>query len=388
MTDCRTPAVSVVIPTYNRRRRVEQAVSSVLAQTFRDFELLVIDDGSEDGTGASLAGLDDRLRYRWQANRGPAAARNRGIRLARAPVVAFLDADVRWLPDHLEVVVAVFARHPEALLTSTCPGFKIAGDEQPQDAQLIDPLPSELLSNGTGYISGVAVRRDALIEVGGLDERLEVAEDDDLWLRLAINGPFATVRRRTIVRRHTRGGLRDRGRRGGIYTEANTVSLRRVIADLVRRPGCADREDLLAYARGRLHVLAAVAALERGDLGAAREDLTQACALAPELERNPGLILGQLWKSAHGRAELQRRVEDAAAAMPNPSCHSALFFRGYAAGSSAMRGRLWKAGRLVLRRPHLVRRDFAAKALRPAAVLIRNRLKEILQGREESSLAR
>ena len=95
------PAVSVVIPTYNRRRRVERAVASVLEQTFGDFELLVVDDGSEDGTEGSLAGLDSRLRYLRQANKGPASARNTGIRNSGAPVVAFLDADNRWRPDHL-----------------------------------------------------------------------------------------------------------------------------------------------------------------------------------------------------------------------------------------------------------------------------------------------
>ena len=387
MTESTPPAVSVVIPTYNRRKRVRQAVASVLAQTFQDLEVIVIDDGSEDGTGEDLAGLDGRVRYRWQANRGVAAARNHGIRLARAPVVAFLDADNRWLPDHLEVLVALLDGHPDARLASTSPEFTVSGDERPQDARLIDPMPAELLSNRTGYVSGVAVRRDALIEVEGFDERLEVGEDDDLWLRLAMRGRFATVRRRTIVRRHTRSGLADRGRRSGVYTEANAVSLRRVKAELERMPGRPDREELLAHARGRLHVLAAVAALERGDLGAAREELARACALLPVLERNPGPILAQLWKSAHGRAALQRRVETAAAVMPNPSCHSTLFFRGYAAAKSLMRGRLWQAGRLVFRRPHLVRPDFLAKAYRPALVLVQRRLAASVHGRRVSEIS-
>lgn len=383
----RRPAVAVVIPTFNRRQRVERAVASVLAQTLQDFELLVVDDGSEDGTDVSLAGLDERLRYHRQANCGAAAARNVGIRLAGAPVVAFLDADNRWLPDHLEVALAILARYPEAVLASTCPEFRIAGREQPQDARLIDPLPTALLCNSFGYVSCIAVRRDVLREVGGFDERLAVGEDDDLWLRLAMKGPFAVVRRRTILRRHTRGGLRDRGRHSGTYTEADTQSLTRTIGQLERRPS-SESQDLLARARARLHVLAAVTALERRDLGAARADLTQACLLLPELERNPGLILAQLWKSAHDRAELGRRVEEAATAMPNPFCHSALYFRGYAAVLSLTRGRLWKAAQLVLRHPHLMRRGFIARASRPAILSARSRLVERIYSSRELPLAR
>lgn len=381
------PAVSIVIPTYNRRQRVEQAVASVLAQTLQDFELLVVDDGSQDGTAESLEGLDERLRYHWQANRGPAAARNVGIRLARAPVVAFLDADNRWLPDHLEVVTAVLARHPQAVLASTCPEFRVAGRDQPHDARLIDPLPAALGCNRFGYVSCIAVRRDVLLEVGGFDELLAVGEDDDLWLRLARKGTFAEVRRRTIIRQHTRGGLRDRGRSSGAYTEANTRSLARVIDELERGQAPPDG-DLLARAHARLHVLTAVTALERRELGAARSELTQACALLPELESKPGLILADLWKSVGDRAELWRRVEAAAAAMPDPRCHSALYFRGYAAVLAMTRGHLLKAGQLVLRRPHLARRDLVARGYRPAIRIGKDRLVEIVQSRRESSPAR
>ena len=381
------PAVSVVIPTYNRRERVGRAVASVLAQNFEDFELLVVDDGSEDGTGDSLVGLDSRVHCHRQPNRGPAAARNAGMRLACAPVVAFLDADNRWLPDHLEVLVALLARFPEAVFASTCPSFTVAGEEQPEDARLFDPLPVALISNKFGYVSCSAARREVLLEVGGFDERLAVGEDDDLWLRLAMKGPFATLQRRTIVRRHTRGGLRDRGRRDGTYTEANSQSLKRVLAQLERRPD-PEAEELIARARARLHVLAAVEGLERRNSGEARAGLAQACALLPELERNPELILTQVWKSAHDPAELRQRVEAAAAAMPDPDCYSALYLRACAAVLSASRGRLWKAARLVLRRPHLVRRGFISKARGPLIQQTRNRLVEMIQSNRESPLAR
>jgi glycosyltransferase involved in cell wall biosynthesis len=377
---------SVVIPTYNRRERVGQAVASVLAQTMGDFEVIVVDDGSDDGTGESLARLDPRVRVHRQAKRGPAAARNAAIRLARGPVVSFLDADNRWLPDHLEVLVALLARFPEAVLASTCPAFKVAGGAPVDEARLIDPLPAALLNNKFGYVSCTAVRRAVLLEVGGFDERMAVGEDDDLWLRLAIKGPFAMLQRRTIVRRHTRGGLRDRGRRRGTYTEANRQSLAGVVEQLERRPG-PDTAELVARARARLQILAAVEALERREQGAARSALVQACALLPKLERDPEPIMTQLWKSAHGSAELRLRVEGAATAMPDPGCHSTLYMRACAAGMYLSRGRLVRAARLVLRRPHLIRRGFLSKARRPLYQTAKSRLVEIAQSTRESPLA-
>src|SRR5438552_2642197 len=179
------PTVSVVIPTYERRHYVARAVASVLAQTYQDFEVLVVDDGSTDGTAQALEGLDLRLRYHWQENRGVSGARNAGSRLARGEIVAFLDSDDRWLPDHLAVVTEVFARNPGVVLVSTCPRFQIAGRERPADAKVFDALPLTLTENVVGYQSGVAVRRADLLAVGGFDERLSVMEGSELWPRLA-----------------------------------------------------------------------------------------------------------------------------------------------------------------------------------------------------------
>src|SRR5271166_3123369 len=92
------PEVSVIIPTYNRRPMVREAVASVLAQRDADFELMVVDDGSTDGTYEMLADLD-RVTVERSARRGPAAARNRGVALASAPLIAFLDSDDLWAPD-------------------------------------------------------------------------------------------------------------------------------------------------------------------------------------------------------------------------------------------------------------------------------------------------
>ena len=135
------PSVSVVIPTYQRRGLVRRAVASVLGQTFQDFELIVVDDGSTDGTGDALEGIDERIRYTRQENRGVAAARNVGIRLARGEIIAFLDSDDRWLPDHLAVLTEVLARHPEAVLCTTCPRFHVGGRQTADDGKPVDAVP-------------------------------------------------------------------------------------------------------------------------------------------------------------------------------------------------------------------------------------------------------
>jgi glycosyltransferase involved in cell wall biosynthesis len=200
-----SPSVSVIVPTHQRRPLVRRAVESVLAQTHEDLELVVIDDGSTDGTGEELAELDDgRLRYVWQENAGVAAARNRAQGMARGEIVAFLDSDNYWLPDHLEVLVEVLERQPEALFATTCESFEIEGDSGPESAGLVDLWPRVFnYGRRAGFVSGVAIRREPLEEVGGFDERFRAGEDTDLFVRLGVLGPMASVGRRTHLRGHT-----------------------------------------------------------------------------------------------------------------------------------------------------------------------------------------
>ncbi len=239
------------MPTYQRRKLVTRAVRSILAQTYENFELIVVDDGSTDGTEESLAGIDDRLRYQWQENRGAAAARNTGLRLARGEIVAFLDSDNRWLPHHLEVVTEALRRNPEAVLVTTCPWSHVWGRQKVEAAEVLDALPLVLVTLGVFmFVSCAAVRRSALSVVGGFDEGLVTGENGDLWLRLAAAGPFCIVKRKTIVHRETRGSLKDRAARRGDELHAFDVFAQRAVAvaDALRRP---DRDALAAGPGGR-----------------------------------------------------------------------------------------------------------------------------------------
>ncbi len=372
------PAVSVIVPTYQRRELVRRAVSSVLAQTFGDFEIVVVDDGSTDGTRESLTGLDPRLRHTWQENRGPAAARNTGLRLARAPVVAFLDSDNRWLPDHLATVTEVLARHPEALLVCTCPRRDVGGRERPADARVVDALPWLLVTVGhLGHGSCIAVRRESILAVGGFDESLAVAEDSDLWLRLAVHGPFCYVRRRTIVKQHTRGSLSERGRRRGAHLPALEQVARRACEE-IRGSQRADRDELAERAEGAISYVAALQALARGDRVEAGKQLAEAVRLLPDLSREPETVARKIRLVTYEHSDRLGHVAAAAELWPAPLSDTALFLRTEAVARAVRRGRLLQASRLIAGWPFPAGSGFVVRTapvlLRLARAALRRRL--------------
>jgi glycosyltransferase involved in cell wall biosynthesis len=193
------PRVSVIIPAYNAARFLPQAIDSVLAQTFGDVELLVVDDGSTDETPAVVARYDDpRVRYlRHARNRGLPAARNTGIRHARGELIAFLDADDYWLPEKLAVqvealrdpavdvcCVAAFYRLPDGTVV-------VSRAEQLTGDDLCRMLLFRAAVPGSG--SSVIARRRCFAEVGLFDETMVALEDRDMWLRLAMRYRFAFV---------------------------------------------------------------------------------------------------------------------------------------------------------------------------------------------------
>jgi glycosyltransferase involved in cell wall biosynthesis len=186
------PKVSVIIPTHNRAEFLRAAIQSVLDQTFQDFEILVVDDASEDDTPRVVGGFrDPRIRYfRHAVNRRGAAARNTGIRNAACDYIAFLDDDDEWLPDKLRLQLELLERSP-AKVGLVYSGY-IALDRatgEVLDRRRVErrgDLSEDMLrENWIGSPSCVLVRRECFRKSGMFDERLPSFQDHDLWIRIS-----------------------------------------------------------------------------------------------------------------------------------------------------------------------------------------------------------
>jgi glycosyltransferase involved in cell wall biosynthesis len=207
----RCPRVSAVITSFNYGRYLAGAIESVLAQTYPNLEVVVVDDGSTDETPAVAARFAARgVRYVYQPNAGAADARNTGARLTTAPLLAFLDADDEWLPDKIARQVAHLHTHPEIALVSS---HADACSENMQFESVVHAarmpagwiLESLLVRNVVLNPTCVLVRREALERVGGFSD-LDKWEDWDTWLRLSKLYPIGFIPESLAkVRRHQRG---------------------------------------------------------------------------------------------------------------------------------------------------------------------------------------
>lgn len=182
------PSVSVIIPTYNRGWTLRAAIDSVLAQTYRDFELIVVDDGSTDDTAEILQSYGPDIQVLRQANAGVSAARNTGVRSAKGDFIAFLDSDDRWLPDKLGVQVDFFASYPDAVICQTEEIWIRNGKRV--NPKKVHQKPSGHIFKASLALclvspSAVMLRKALFDEIGGFDETLPACEDYDLWLRVS-----------------------------------------------------------------------------------------------------------------------------------------------------------------------------------------------------------
>jgi len=206
----RHPLVSVIIPTYNRAAWVRQAAASVLAQTWRHFELLVVDDGGTDATLETLAPFRRRLQFiRRRRRRGVAAARNLGAAAARGEWLAFLDSDDLWLPDKLARQLAFLAARPELLICQTDEVWVRGGvrvNKPPTHEKVEGRIFLQSLKRCAVSPSAVILHRRLFEEAGGFDEGLPAAEDYDLWLRLSWRHEVGLVKEPLVVKR---GGHAD-----------------------------------------------------------------------------------------------------------------------------------------------------------------------------------
>jgi glycosyltransferase involved in cell wall biosynthesis len=207
------PAVSVVIPTYERADQVRNAIESVLAQTFSDLEVIVVDDGSSDGTGEILREIyGDRIRYYAQTNQGASVARNKGVEEARGKWIAFLDSDDLWEKDKLEWQFKALERlgsqcgacytdtqlfnHPEKRTL-----FQMAEENYRHEGTIgVNPDVLRLLVRPGGggmvvHLSSLLARADAVRRLGGFDPKLLYSQDSEFMFRLAMLTGFCYVNR-------------------------------------------------------------------------------------------------------------------------------------------------------------------------------------------------
>ncbi len=196
--------VSVIIPTYNRARRLLRAISSVLYQTFTHSEVIVVDDGSDDGTADCLKPVMKQIKYiRHPDNLGVSAARNRGLKASQCPFVAFLDSDDYWLPKKLSTQMAFFKRNPEAVACQT-------EEIWIRNGIRVNPGKRHLKPSGDIFVpslrlclvspSAVMLKRSLLDEVGLFDEDLPACEDYDLWLRISCRYPIHLIPSHLVVK--------------------------------------------------------------------------------------------------------------------------------------------------------------------------------------------
>lgn len=204
------PFISVIIPTYNRKDIILDAIQSVLSQTFKDFELIVVDDGSIDGTVEYLTSLQMPITIISKENGGVSSARNKGIEIARGDYIAFLDSDDVWLPEKLAQQVVYISSHPNTALVYTDEYIEVNGEVQSQtrferanigEEGKNNLLLSAFVQHTPIHTSAVMIKRSVLDEVGYFNESLKIHEDSELWNRVSkkykfgfIDIPLATFR--------------------------------------------------------------------------------------------------------------------------------------------------------------------------------------------------
>lgn len=197
--------VSVIIPTYNRAHTLLRAIESVLNQKGVSFELVIVDDGSVDGTRELIVGLplQSEIKYLFQSNRGPSAARNHGIQNSSSEFIAFLDSDDEWLPGKLAAQLRFFEENPDYLICQT-------EEIWIRNGRRVNPMKKHKKQGGWIFEkclslcivspSAVMMKRELFDEVGLFDESLPACEDYDLWLRASARFPIGLIEKSFVVK--------------------------------------------------------------------------------------------------------------------------------------------------------------------------------------------
>ncbi len=261
------PLVSIIIPTYNRRQSVSGAIDSALNQSFLDREIIVVDDGSDDGTDAVLADYSDSIRVIRRTNGGAAAARNLGMRVARGEWIAFLDSDDTWEPDKLRAQIETVTVTPGLIahvVNATLDRNDIIGSDLFGRTGLTHNIPAVVqrplriqLLHGPAWVQTSIIQRTVLEQIGGFDESIKlIYEDFDMFCRLALEGSWGFDTRRFVhIRRRSTGASGISARRLMEPVDAKRI-MTRIHESLAERPDLTHEERhvveyrLAQYRRG------------------------------------------------------------------------------------------------------------------------------------------
>lgn len=194
------PNVSVIIPAYNRAFIIGQTIDSVLQQTYGNYEIIVVDDGSTDNTYEALKPYWDKIRYEYKENGGIASARNRGLELAQGEYIAFLDSDDFWKPEKLEKQMQCFANQPEyGLVATRCVTNTVDRDFNTIEVNKIRRsgksgwIYKDLFFRNFIRTSSVVIKNECFQKVGRFDEGLPRCEEIDMWLRISKKYPVGFI---------------------------------------------------------------------------------------------------------------------------------------------------------------------------------------------------
>jgi len=229
LKDRKKPLVSVIIPTYNRGWIVKEAIDSVLGQDFSDYELIVVDDGSNDNTREILGAYGKAITVLQQSNRGVSAARNRGIAEAAGRLIAFLDSDDLWLPRKLTTQVKFFEENADAVINQTQEiwirnGLRV--NPKKRHHKFSGMIFERSLALCLVSPSAVMIKKSLFDAVGVFDEQLPACEDYDLWLRVSCRYPVHLMDTPLIIKR---GGHDDQLSKAAGLDKYRIQSLMKII---------------------------------------------------------------------------------------------------------------------------------------------------------------
>jgi glycosyltransferase involved in cell wall biosynthesis len=306
------PVVSVIIPAYNAAPYIEETLDSVFAQTFRDYEVIVVNDGSPDTAELErvLLPYENQIVYIKQPNRGPAAARNTGMRRARGQYLAFLDSDDLWQADFLRVLLGFFEQRPRVdMACADCTYFgdpKWNGTSWQSLHPLAEPVTFEKLlpTHGGAFCSFVLLRRDTALKVGFFEEELMILEDYQYWLRLLYSGGQLAYVPNILGKRRIHPGSLTYSHDVVLSTAVRALeTLNRYLSPQSAEAICVQRE--MQFVQSRHALREGRRRLEQRDYEGAREYFSKANRAVPSRKLR-FVLLGLRWFPAWTRWTISR----------------------------------------------------------------------------------